>query len=568
MDLKATHSLNPLKSIPMKTLLTLFFISILAIGFLTSCNQEKRTAEQIAFDSLMQAKVNEFAVVQLTTDLSLLTENEKKMIPMLIEAARIMDNLFWQQAFAENKVPFLDSLTNINARKFAEINYGPWERLDGNKAFLPDWGEKSLGANFYPKEMTKEEFEAWDNPDKTSQYTLIWREEDGSLRAVWYHEAYQEQIEKAAGLLKSASALAEDPGLKKYLEMRAEALVTDDYYPSDIAWMEMKTNTIDIVVGPIENYEDKLFGYKTAYECAVLIKDKEWSKKLEKFTYLLPQLQQQLPVDAKYKKEKPGTGSDLNAYDIIYSTGDMNAGSKTIAINLPNDERVQLKMGSRRLQLKNAMRAKFDNILVPIAGVLIDSSQRENIKFDAFFSNVMFHEVGHGLGIKNTITGKGTVREALKEKYSAFEEAKADVLGLFITIKLIELGEITGITPEDCFVTYMAGMFRSVRFGAASAHGKANMMCFNFFNEKGAFERLDNGTYKVNLEKIREAMNEWATFVLTLEGDGNYELAADFLEVNGVIKPELQAELDLLKSKQIPVDIVYDQGVKVLGLTE
>lgn len=552
----------------MKTLLTLFFISILAIGFLTSCNQEKRTAEQIAFDSLMQAKVNEFAVVQLTTDLSLLTENEKKMIPMLIEAARIMDNLFWQQAFAENKVPFLDSLTNINARKFAEINYGPWERLDGNKAFLPDWGEKSLGANFYPKEMTKEEFEAWDNPDKTSQYTLIWREEDGSLRAVWYHEAYQEQIEKAAGLLKSASALAEDPGLKKYLEMRAEALVTDDYYPSDIAWMEMKTNTIDIVVGPIENYEDKLFGYKTAYECAVLIKDKEWSKKLEKFTYLLPQLQQQLPVDAKYKKEKPGTGSDLNAYDIIYSTGDMNAGSKTIAINLPNDERVQLKMGSRRLQLKNAMRAKFDNILVPIAGVLIDSSQRENIKFDAFFSNVMFHEVGHGLGIKNTITGKGTVREALKEKYSAFEEAKADVLGLFITIKLIELGEITGITPEDCFVTYMAGMFRSVRFGAASAHGKANMMCFNFFNEKGAFERLDNGTYKVNLEKIREAMNEWATFVLTLEGDGNYELAADFLEVNGVIKPELQAELDLLKSKQIPVDIVYDQGVKVLGLTE
>lgn len=552
----------------MKTLLTFFFISILAIGFLTSCNQEKRTAEQIAFDSLMQAKVNEFAVVQLTTDLSLLTENEKKMIPMLIEAARIMDNLFWQQAFAENKVPFLDSLTNINARKFAEINYGPWERLDGNKAFLPDWGEKSLGANFYPKEMTKEEFEAWDNPDKTSQYTLIWREEDGSLRAVWYHEAYQEQIEKAAGLLKSASALAEDPGLKKYLEMRAEALVTDDYYPSDIAWMEMKTNTIDIVVGPIENYEDKLFGYKTAYECAVLIKDKEWSKKLEKFTYLLPQLQQQLPVDAKYKKEKPGTGSDLNAYDIIYSTGDMNAGSKTIAINLPNDERVQLKMGSRRLQLKNAMRAKFDNILVPIAGVLIDSSQRENIKFDAFFSNVMFHEVGHGLGIKNTITGKGTVREALKEKYSAFEEAKADVLGLFITIKLIELGEITGITPEDCFVTYMAGMFRSVRFGAASAHGKANMMCFNFFNEKGAFERLDNGTYKVNLEKIREAMNEWATFVLTLEGDGNYELAADFLEVNGVIKPELQAELDLLKSKQIPVDIVYDQGVKVLGLTE
>ncbi len=552
----------------MKTFFPYFFIMMLAVGLLTGCNQETRTVEQITFDSLMQAKVAEFAVVQLKTDLSVLTENEKKMIPILIEAAQIMDNLFWQQAFAENRVTFLDSLTNADARTFAQINYGPWERLSGNEPFLPDYGEKPAGANFYPENMSKEEFEMLDNRDKTSQYTLIWRNEDGSLRVVWYHEAFQEQLEKAATLLKSAATLAEDEGLKKYLELRAEALVTDSYYDSDIAWMEMKTNTIDIVIGPIENYEDKLYGYKTAYECAVLVKDKEWSQKLEKFTAYLPMLQEQLPVDAKYKKEKPGTDSDLNAYDIIYSAGDMNGGSKTIAINLPNDELVQMQKGSRRLQLKNAMRAKFDNILVPIAGILIDSSQRDNIKFDAFFSNVMFHEVGHGLGIKQTITGKGTIREALKEKYSAFEEAKADVLGLFIGVKLIEMGEITGITPEDCFVTYMAGMFRSVRFGAASAHGKANMMCFNFFSEKGAFERTEEGTYKVNFEKIREAMNEWASFVLTIEGDGNYDGATEFLVANGVINPELQSELDLLKSKQIPVDIVYDQGVTVLGLTE
>ncbi|NQV02289.1 MAG: Zn-dependent hydrolase [Bacteroidia bacterium] len=552
----------------MKTIFTFFIFPMLAIGFLASCNHETRTAEQITFDSLMQAKVGEFAVVQLTSDLSILTENEKKMIPILIETAQIMDNLFWQQAFAENKLTFLDSLTNDDARKFAGINYGPWERLGDNKPFLPDYGEKPLGANFYPEHMTKEEFENWDNPDKTSQYTLIWRDEDESLRAVWYHEAFQEQIEHAASLLKSAAVLAEDPGLKKYLELRAEALVTDDYYPSDMAWMEMKTNTIDIVVGPIENYEDKLFGYKTAYECAVLIKDKEWSKKLEKFTAYLPELQLQLPVDDKYKQEKPGTGSDLNAYDIIYSAGDMNAGSKTIAINLPNDERVQLKMGSRRLQLKNAMKAKFDNILVPIASVLIDSAQRENIKFDAFFSNVMFHEVGHGLGIKNTVSGKGTVRAALKDKYSAFEEAKADIFGLFLATKLIEMGEIEGITVEDCFVTYMAGMFRSVRFGAASAHGKANMMCFNFFSEKEAFERLENGTYKVNFDNIREVMNEWASMVLTFEGEGDYEGASAYLEANGKIKPELQSELDLLKSKHVPVDIVYDQGVTVLGLSE
>jgi len=544
----------------------MFLLPMAAIAWLTGCNQATKTAEQTTFDSLMQAKVAEYAVVTLTTDLSPLTDKEKQMIPMLIEAAQIMDNLFWQQAFEENKESFLDSLTNEDARKFAMINYGPWERLNGNKPFLPDYGEKPAGANFYPQDMSKEEFEKWDNPDKTSQYTLVWRNEDGSLRSVWYHEAYQEQLEKAAGLLKEASSLAEDPGLKKYLEMRAEALLSDDYYPSDMAWMDMKTNTIDLVIGPIENYEDKLFGYKTAYESAVLVKDKEWSKRLEKFTTLLPLLQKELPVEAKYKQGTPGTDSDLNAYDIIYSAGDMNAGSKTIAINLPNDERVQATKGSRRLQLKNAMRAKFDNILVPIAGVLIDSSQRDHIKFDAFFSNVMFHEVGHGLGMKKTIAGNETIREALKEKYSAFEEAKADVLGLFISVKMIEMGEITGITPEDNFVTFMAGMFRSVRFGAASAHGKANMMCFNYFSEKGAFERTDAGTYKVNFEKIREAMNEWAAFVLMIEGDGDYQKAAEFLEANGIIHPELQAELDLLKSKQIPVDIVYDQGVQVLGL--
>lgn len=552
----------------MKNLLMHFFLLTLTIGVFTGCNRETRTPEQIAFDSLMQARVTEFAVVQLKTDLTALTANEKKMIPMLIEAAQIMDNLFWQQAFSENKGTFLNSLINADARTFAQINYGPWERLNGNQPFLPDYGEKPAGANFYPENMTKEEFEMLDNPDKTSQFTLIRRNEDGTLRIVWYHEAYQEQVEKAAILLKSAADLAEDEGLKKYLELRAEALLTDSYYDSDIAWMEMKTNTIDIVIGPIENYEDKLYGYKTAYECAVLVKDKEWSKKLEKFAGYLPLLQEQLPVDAKYKQEKPGTDSDLNAYDIIYSAGDMNAGSKTIAINLPNDELVQMQKGSRRLQLKNAMRAKFDNILVPIAGVLIDSAQRGNIKFDAFFSNVMFHEVAHGLGIKHTITGKGTVREALREKYSAYEEAKADVLGLFMAVKLIEMGEVIGITPEDCFVTYMAGMFRSVRFGAASAHGKANMMCFNFFSEKGAFERSESGTYKVNFEKIREAMNEWASTVLTFEGDGDYDGAVSFLEQNGVIGLDLQSELDLLKSRQIPVDIVYDQGVSVLGLTE
>jgi hypothetical protein len=541
-------------------------LAIIVMATLYGCNRGEN--KQVALsheDSLMKAKISEFAVVKLTTDLSKLTEKEKQMLPKLIEVAKIIDGLYWEQTIGD-KDKFLAGISDSLVRAFAEINYGPWERLNGNKPFMEGYGEKPAGANFYPSDMTKEEFEAWKDADKTSQYTLIRRNEDKTLKSVWYHDAYKPQIEKAAALLDEAAKLAEDPGLKKYLELRSKALLTDDYFESDMAWMEMKTNTIDFVIGPIENYEDELFGYKTAYEGVVLAKDKEWSQKLARFAQFLPELQAGLPVDAKYKKEKPGTDSDLNAYDVLYVSGQSNEGSKTIAINLPNDEKVQLAKGSRRLQLKNAMRAKFDNILLPISGILIDSLQRANIKFDAFFSNVMFHEVAHGLGIKNTITGKGNVREALKEKYSSFEEAKADILGLYMTTRLIEKGEFTDVTVEDCFVTYMAGLFRSVRFGASSAHGKANMMCFNYFAEKGAFERNANGTYKVNFEKIRIAMNEWAAKVLIFEGDGDYAGAKAYLEANGLIHESLQKDLDRLKSAYIPVDIVYEQGLQALGL--
>jgi hypothetical protein len=550
-----------------RTIKTIFTVMILA-GLMMSngCKNDQTSAGMSAADSLMMAKVNAFAKVSLTTDISKLTEKEKQMIPILIEVAQIIDDLYWQQTLTGDKKVFLDTITDTLTRQFAEINYGPWERLNGNKPFIDGFGEKPAGANFYPVDMTKEEFEKWDNPNKTSQYTIVRRGEDGKLISLWYHEAYKDQITRAAELLKKAAELAEDAGLKKYLELRAEAFLNDDYLASDMAWMEMKTNTIDFVIGPIENYEDELFGYKTAYEGLVLVKDQEWSQRLSKFAAMLPELQKNLPVDEKYKKEKPGSDSDLNAYDVVYVSGQANEGSKTIAINLPNDERVQLAKGARRLQLKNAMKAKFDKILVPISDVLIDPAQRSNIKFDAFFSNVMFHEVAHGLGIKNTITGKGNIREALKEKYSSFEEAKADILGLFMATQLIEKGEITGITEDDCFITYMAGMFRSVRFGASSAHGKANMMCFNYFEDKGAFERLADGTYHVNMEKTKQSMNEWAARVLIFEGDGDYEGASAYLEANGKIRETLQSDLDKLKSASIPVDIVYEQGVETLGL--
>lgn len=531
--------------------LTMGLIAVLAL----SCAEKD-------MDKLKQKRAM-YAEFTLNADLSQLTENEKKMIPLLIQAAKLMDDVFWKQAYGDkNDFAKLDL---AEARDLVAINYGPWDRLTNNEPFLTGYGPKPKGANFYPKDMTKEEFEAWDNPDKKSLYTLVRRDAEGKLITVPYHIAFQEEHEKAAELLRKAADLAEDSGLKNYLNLRAEALLDDDYQASDYAWMDMKNNGIDVVIGPIETYEDQLFGYKAAHEAYVLIKDKTWSARLEKYASMLPELQKGLPVSPQYKNEMPGTDSDLNAYDVVYYAGDCNSGSKTIAINLPNDEEVQLNKGTRRLQLKNAMRAKFDKIMLPIADVLIDDEQKKFITFDAFFNNTMFHEVAHGLGIKNTINGKGTVREALKEQASALEEGKADILGLYMVTKLIESGELEG-SLEEHYTTFMAGIFRSVRFGAASAHGRANMLRFNYFQEMGAFNKDANGKYKVDFAKMRDAMNTLSEVILTIQGDGDYKRVTELMKSHGVIKPDLQADLNRLASANIPVDIVFNQGEEVLGL--
>ncbi|MGM0620489.1 MAG: dipeptidyl-peptidase 3 family protein, partial [Bacteroidota bacterium] len=458
----------------------------LTVLFAWACNTDSKKETQTEVKSEIQQKVEEFAPFKLTTDLSVLTEKEKQMLPLLLETAKIMDEIFWKEAYGNKDELFQDEMDQ-HTRKFLEINYGPWERLNNNKPFLEGYGPKPDGANFYPADMTKEEFETWDDDTKTSQYTLIRRSEDGSLKSIPYYVAFEEHIKKAVDLINQAAELAEDPGLKNYLEKRAEALLTDEYYESDVAWMEMKNNTIEFIVGPIENYEDQLFGYKTAHESFILIKDKEWSERLVKFAALLPGLQKDLPVEQNYKAETPGMDSDMNVYDAIYYGGDCNAGSKTIAINLPNDERVRENKGSRKLQLKNSMQAKFDRILVPISELLIAEDQRQHVKFDAFFENTMFHEVAHGLGLGSTVDKSSTVREALKDTYTSIEESKADILGLWCVYRLNEMGELGEKEMMDNFVTFMAGIFRSVRFGAASAHGKANMMRFYYFQEKGAF---------------------------------------------------------------------------------
>ena len=326
----------------------------------------------------------------------------------------------------------------------------------------------------------------------------------------------------------------------------------------------MKNNTVDLVIGPIENYEDELFGYKTANEAYVLIKDKEWSARLAHYAAMLPGLQRELPVSAAYKRERPGTDSDLNAYDAVYYAGDANAGSKTIAINLPNDEEVQLRKGTRRLQLKNAMQAKFEKILLPVADELIAQDQRSHLNFDAFFANVMFHEVAHGLGIKKTINGKGTVREALKEQAGALEEGKADILGLYMITKLQQRGELKA-PLEDNYVTFLASIFRSIRFGASNAHGRANAAQFSFFEERGAFSRdSTTGRYRVDFPRMKAAVDALAEQILRFQGNGDYAGVTRFMEERGKLSPTLQQDLARLGSKGIPVDVVFEQGEQIL----
>uniref|UniRef100_UPI00404B40CB dipeptidyl-peptidase 3 family protein n=1 Tax=Gelidibacter sp. TaxID=2018083 RepID=UPI00404B40CB len=541
-------------------------ISLLSILFIFSCKEDKKDTivTEEPTQTEMQKNLSKYVNVTLTADLSGLTENERKMIPLLIQAADKMNDLFWYEAYGD-KNALLNSISDADTKAYAIINYGPWDRLDGNQPFVDGVGEKPKGANFYPKDMTKEEFEAATIENKSSIYNFVRRDAEGKLYSIPYHKQFEAEVKEVSGLLMEASTLADDPGLKNYLELRAQALLDDNYQPSDLAWMDMKTNTLDIVIGPIETYEDQLFGNKAAHEGYVLIKDQEWSARLAKFSAYLPELQRGLPVDAAYKKESPGTDSDLNAYDVVFYAGDCNSGSKTIAINLPNDEEVQLQKGTRRLQLKNAMQAKFDKIMLPISEVLIEESQRKHITFDAFFANTMFHEVAHGLGIKNTINDKGMVRTALQEHASALEEGKADVLGLYMIQQLHAKGELTD-DLKDNMVTFMAGIFRSVRFGASSAHGKANMIRFNFFKEQGAFTRNVDGTYKVHFDKMITAMEALSNVILTLQGNGDYEGVAKLVKEQGGISAELQGDLDRLSDANIPVDVVFEQGVKVLGL--
>jgi len=523
-------------------------------------------AQKSANDMLeIQRKIDEFAVIDLTYDLRKLPKHEMQIIPYLLQAAEIADSAFWVQSYGSRNALML-SLNNDTLKRFAEINYGPWERLNDNKPFIEGYPEKPAGAQFYPSDISKEEFDAFSDSNKNSNYSVLKRDAQGRLFTEDYHKQYDLYTTGIRDYLQAAAKVVglQDSSFGVYLWERGMAIAENDYKHSDILWLNSNNNIIDIIIGPIETYEDQFRGIKTAYEAYIVAKDTAWSKKLQRFVALLPKLQAGLPVEKKYRTALPGLKSQIGAYDVLFYAGDCNSGSKTIAVNLPNDESVQAEYGTRRLQFKNVMKAKFDSILVPISQVLIDSTQRGYINFNAFFSNTMFHEVAHGLGIKNTITSGEAVSQALQEYYSSLEEGKADVLGLYMITELLESGDIKVGSLEEYYTTFVASIFRSVRFGAASAHGKANMVRFNFFLEQGAITKNSSGSYTIDYIKMKKAVYELSSIILKIQGDGDKAAAAQLLSSKGVISSGLQKDLDRLKDFTIPVDIVFNQGQKYL----
>lgn len=544
----------------------LIIISLIAFSFVfVQCSKKDKKE-----DSMPQTKIEKlltnYAEVKLEADLNTLSDNQKKILPLLFEAAQLIDELYWAQ-ICEKKDEIKNIITDENVMKYFSINYGPWDRLNGMEPFVEGVKERFEGANFYPKNMSYQEFEEFTNLEKYNSYTLIRRNELGSLRTIPYYMAYKEKLDKIAELMNNAADLSDDEGFEKYLKLRAEALLTDNYYESDIAWMQMKNNLIDFVVGPMEDLDDRLYYTKASYQSMILIKNKESSKELEKYSLLVPYLQKNLPVDSKYKTEIPGKLSDIMVYDVINCSGYWNAGSKKIAITLPLDGQVQLEAGSRKLQFKNVMEAKFEKILMPISELLIAENQLKHVTSKAFFENTMFYEVGSALGIKNTINNKGTVRDALKDQYNIIEECKNDILSLFFVTKLYDMGEMNGGDLMDNYVTFMANVFRSVRFGISNDQGVANMIRFYYFEELGAFTRdKKSGKYRIDFNKMKEAMRNFSEDILVIQGDGDYEAAKKLVNEKGFIRDDLLNDLYKIQKQRIPKDIEFIQGINEVGL--
>ena len=514
----------------------------------------------------LKAKTARFAAVDLSADIRRLPANEWEALARLVDAAKVMDTLFLRQVWAGNETMLLSLLQDTSelgrARQhYFLLNKGPWSRLDHDEPFVPGAPAKPAQANFYPADATKEQVEEWISTLSGAQrtfatgfYTTIRRNAEGKFIAVPYSFEYQGELAHAAVLLREAAALTKQPTLKAFLEKRAQAFITNDYYDSDVTWMELDA-TIEPTIGPYEVYEDEWFNYKAAFEAFITVRDDEETNKLARFGAELQEIENNLPIDPKYRNPRLGGLAPIRVVNVVFSSGDGNRGIQTAAFNLPNDERITAEKGAKRVMLKNTQDAKFEKVLVPISKVALAAKDRGTVDFDAFFTQILMHELMHGLGPHTIVVGERptTVRQELKETYSTIEEAKADISGLFALQFLVDRGTLDKKFEQTMYTTYLASMFRSIRFGVNEAHGRGVAIQMNYFLDNGGVTAAPDGTFAVNPARIKQNIIDLTRELMTMEAVGGYVDARQMIAKMAVVRPSVQRVLDRLVN--VPVDI-------------
>ena len=507
-----------------------------------------------------------FAPVNITADINGIPNSERAALVKILEAARVMDGLFLEQVWSGNPSLLLQlqndrSAAGRAALDFFLVNKGPWSRIEENKPFISNVPDKPKGAAYYPSDSTREEIASWIDELSESErrvatgfFTTIRRDENGELQSIPYSLEYQGPLTLAATYLREAAALTVEPSLRRYLETRADAFSSNDYYDSDIAWMELDAD-IEPTIGPYEVYEDEWFNYKAAFEAFITVRDDAETAQLSRFADELQELEDNLPINPEYRDPQLGELAPIRVVNVVFTAGDANSGVQTAAFNLPNDERVVRDKGSKRVMLKNVQQAKFDHVLTPITIVALPDQERAEVSFDAFFTHILMHELMHGLGPHSIqVNGRATtVRQALQETYSTIEEAKADISGLWALHRLIDKGVIDQTLERSIYTTFLASTFRSIRFGINEAHGRGVAIQLNTFLDTGAVIVNNDGTFTVNHDRIRSAVENLTNRLMTIQAEGNYQEAQNILTTLGVIRPDVQRLLDRLTS--VPVDI-------------
>ncbi len=529
----------------MKNHITVWSLLALAV---VSCTQDK-----VDFDRL----VDNYAVVTIPApDLTGITDNGKEVLKLYRMAADEVDNIYWQQNYGE-KDAFLDSLESPSQRLYAEINYGPWDRIDG-KSFVNGYGDKPAGARFYPSNMTAEEFDSWDDPAKNSPYTLARRTADGSLETVWYHDAYAGSISKIEEYLQRAADVTIKESVRNYLLKKIEGLKTDDYYESDKAWLEMNDSKMDLVIGPIEPVDDALYGTKASYGAYVLLKNLHRTEELSALAARMPELQEMLPGDPANRQFVPGAESDIFSCNVLYCSGYTNAGFKVIGINFPYDARVQEELGTRSIIFDNIIREKFNRTVYPVGQSLLEESYQPHVDASAFYWLIVFREIAKGLGVKETVNGRGTVAEALGNEALAIEKAKSNVLGTWLCAQEAEAYHISALfQKEDVLTTFVTNTIRSVRFGAADPTGIANIIVYNYLLETKAITWNATGRYSIDFDKTWQALEDLGAEILRIQAHGDIDAANSYIARYGVAGLESLSDKRVLERAGVPVDIRF-----------